>query len=65
MAILSVIPGNPVLWAFLMRNLNLGIAKKVHCFSANVRNGNLGILMAYSKMGINMLEIGEKPGKHY
>ena len=27
MTILSVIPGNPLLWAFLMQNLNLGIAK--------------------------------------
>ena len=27
MAILSVIPGNPLLWAFLMENFNLGIAK--------------------------------------
>ena len=27
MAILSVIPGNPLLWAFLMQNFNLGIAK--------------------------------------
>ena len=25
----------------------------------------LGILIADSKMGINMLEIGEKPGKNY
>ena len=25
----------------------------------------LGILIADSKMGINMLEIGEKPGKSY
>ena len=25
----------------------------------------LGILNAYSKMGINMVEIGEKPGKNY
>ena len=27
MAILSVIPENPLLWAFLMQNFNLGIAK--------------------------------------
>ena len=27
MANLSVIPGNPLLWAFLMENFNLGIAK--------------------------------------
>ena len=27
MAILSVIPGNPLLWAILMENFNLGIAK--------------------------------------
>ena len=27
MTILSVIPGNPFLWAFLMENFNLGIAK--------------------------------------
>ena len=27
MNILSVIPGNPLLWTFLMQNLNLGIAK--------------------------------------
>ena len=27
MAIVSAIPGNPVLWTFLMQNFNLGIAK--------------------------------------
>ena len=27
MAILSVIPGNPLLWTFLMQNFNLEIAK--------------------------------------
>ena len=27
MAILSVIPGNPLLWAFLMENFDLGIVK--------------------------------------
>ena len=27
MAILSVIPENPLLWTFLMENFNLGIAK--------------------------------------
>ena len=27
MAILSIIPGNPLLWAFLMENFNLGTAK--------------------------------------
>ena len=27
MAILSIIPGNPLLWTFLMKNFNLGIAK--------------------------------------
>ena len=27
MTILSAIPGNPLLWTFLMQNFNLGIAK--------------------------------------